>query len=231
MARSVLSYVLKLITIQHFFYQSFVDAFTPAFGLTHITDKKLFAVPTNDQLLSDPFMKQVVHASSIVEMLSDDNDCDKVYNLVCAQLSHSDGIRGFFAIYLTGEGITLADSSTIPLPLANALKSAPDHKTLISISCKNVIMPTAMSSMHSDDSLRNSSSITASRGKTVLSYLKELYPDDVTKVCEDILAAISTENINNDENLNYWRTFFKANGYQEKQLQDIATALQSLCGN
>jgi hypothetical protein len=172
-------------------------------------------------------MQQVAHASTIVEMLSE-KDCDKVSELLLAQLSHSDGIRGFFATYLTGEGITLADAKTVPSPLAKALKSIPDHLTLISISFKNVIMPTAMSSMHKESSLRNSSLITARRGTTVLNYLKEVYPDYIKRTCQDILVAIEDENISSDVNVNYWRTFFKAYGYQEKQLQDIAATLVSL---
>ena len=90
------------------------------------------------QLSSDPFMKQLGHASEIVSLLGNENDNmndEMIGDLLKAQLSHSDGIRGFFVSYLTGDGVTAADGDDIPLPLMDAMNSV-ETDELISLSCE-----------------------------------------------------------------------------------------------
>ena len=87
-------------------------------------------------------MKQVNYSFEIVPFLSKSNwdkaqteDKDLVCELLKAQLSHSDGIRGFFVSYLTGDGTMVADEEDVPLPLVEAMKAA-DEKELVPLACK-----------------------------------------------------------------------------------------------
>ena len=57
--------------------------------------------------------------------------------LIKAQLSHSDGMRGFFARYLTGEGYMVADKEHVPAPLQEAMKQA-NLEHLAPLACKCV---------------------------------------------------------------------------------------------
>lgn len=89
-------------------------------------------------------MKQVGHASEVVSLLGsindDGNGADAVVdeellvNLLKAQLSHSDGIRGFFVAYLTGDGVTAADADNVPPSLLSAMNSV-ESDDLISLAC------------------------------------------------------------------------------------------------
>lgn len=80
-------------------------------------------------------MKQVSHASEIVPLLKDDPPEDLAEKLA-AQLSHSDGIRGFFVTYLTGQGKdTPADKDVVPEALLNAIQAA-NQTDLVPLACK-----------------------------------------------------------------------------------------------
>jgi hypothetical protein len=80
-------------------------------------------------------MKQVSYAADLVSQLTND---DFPEERLVAQLSHSDGIRGFFVTYLTGEGETAADKDIVPTPLQTALKQA-NQDELIPLACKYYI--------------------------------------------------------------------------------------------
>lgn len=96
-------------------------------------------------------MKQVGYAAEIVSLLEknhndDDDDYEKVTELLKAQLSHSDGIRGFFVTYLTagsgggGGSATVTDvgddnSDGIPTSLVDAM-NAVESDELIPLVCK-----------------------------------------------------------------------------------------------
>ena len=162
------------------------------------------SLPTIEQLSSDPFMKQVNHAFQIVPLLDDNNNHQndiEIQNLLQAQLSHSDGIRGFFVSYLTGDGKTAADNDDIPLPLMNALeqltkgKSSSDNFDILSLSCMNLIMPTAMVTMHQDEILAKSSEITANRGSKIVEAL--LDTPGMKEQCEAIryVASVGLDTI------------------------------------
>ena len=82
-------------------------------------------------------MSQLSHAAELVQQLSSSKDSlsiDELTMRLTAQLSHSDGIRGSFATYLTGDGETVADSNEVPTPLLEAMASAnPDE--LVPLAC------------------------------------------------------------------------------------------------
>ena len=94
-------------------------------------------------------MKQVGYASEIVPLLekssSDENKQAEVTELLKAQLSHSDGIRGFFVIYLTGTSSTSSNSSgiqekedndQIPKSLLDAMNTV-ESDELVSLACES----------------------------------------------------------------------------------------------
>lgn len=147
-------------------------------------------IPSIEQLSSDPFMKQVGHGQQIASMLENKEDNpvnnESLTEMLTAQLSHSDGIRGFFVSFLTGgEPIT-----TIPTPLEKAMQQS-DKTELIPLACMNVIMPIAMVTMHTDPELSKSSKATATKGIVVA---KALMGDERMKEhCEAILTAIASE--------------------------------------
>lgn len=89
-------------------------------------------------------MKQVSHAEKLVEMLQQntvedtnkkEDENELLDQLITAQLSHSDGIRGFFVTYLTSESSPVADQPTVPPSLLNAMKQV-DPTELVPLACK-----------------------------------------------------------------------------------------------
>lgn len=98
--------------------------------------------------------------------------------------SHSDGIRGFFATYLTSpESLTV---DYVPEVLADAVRNS-DTKTMVPLVCMNVVMPTAMSSMHQDAELRECASKTAGNGLQILRLLKG--HEEVVRNCKAIMIV------------------------------------------
>ena len=144
-------------------------------------------------------MDQVGFASEIVPLFENDADIDDklLTDMVAAQLSHSDGIRGFFVAYLTGNADQdstsfAADQDEVPRPLLNAIMSLlegekDDQKDLISLACMNVIMPTAMVTMHTDENLSKSSRRTAERAKIVARTMMKS-----SEMKKQVLAIVST---------------------------------------
>lgn len=84
-------------------------------------------------------MKQVSHSETTVALVR--NSTPEAQEMISAQLSHPDGIRGFFVTYLTGMGDdTPADDKEVPPTLIQAMKEAnPDD--LIPLAVMNVVMP------------------------------------------------------------------------------------------
>ena len=107
-------------------------------------------LPSIVQLSEDTFMKQVEYGSVLTAQLqtvnnSGDGDdsnlppsSSNLEELLQAQLSHSDGIRGFMVSYLTAE-VSPADQDDIPTPLIQALKAQFRSETarddLVSLAC------------------------------------------------------------------------------------------------
>jgi hypothetical protein len=203
-----------------------ISAFAPRWTKSFsIARTALSALPSIEQLSNDPFMKQVGHASNFVPLLSMEEN-DELLIMLEAQLSHPDGIRGFFVCYLTGEGTTV-DVPHIPPPLASALNSVPGQKSLVSLASMNVIMPTAMSTMHTDKMLQHSSAKTARRGIKILNYLAKVYPDEVKSTCHAIVAAAEAAESSDDIPVTYWQNFFDNYGYEDQQRRDIRLTIVS----
>ena len=155
-----------------------VSAFTTVHNnlrpLSHLS-----VLPTVNNVSTDDFMKQLGHASQLLPLLhpqdGDNGDGtqlisdEMLQDILSQQLSHSDGIRGFFAVYLTSpESLTTED---VPTVLAEAVKAS-DTKVIVPLACMNVIMPTAMSSIHKDEELRECARKTATNGIKILQLLK-----------------------------------------------------------
>jgi hypothetical protein len=96
-----------------------------------------------EQLSNDPFMKQVEYGLTLTTALNAGSDESTTGNVLqdalAAQLSHSDGIRGFMVSYLTSDD-SPADQIEIPIPLLQTLETQmiKDSKTpteLISLAC------------------------------------------------------------------------------------------------
>jgi len=135
-------------------------------------------------------MKQLGHASQLIPLIHPQDDDEQIMSdddllqLLSRQLNHSDGIRGFFATYLTSpESLTTEE---VPKVLADAVKSS-DMEVMIPLACMNVIMPTAMSSIHQDDELKECARKTATNGIKILRLLKD--EEDVVKNCKAILKV------------------------------------------
>jgi hypothetical protein len=175
-------------------------------------------------------MAQVSHSEKLVTLLKEDSQVleqEEVVARLKAQLSHSDGIRGFFVTYLTGAGDdTPADQSSIPQALVAAMEVA-DLTELIPLACMNVVMPTGMITMHQDPELSAQSKKTSDRGIRFLTSMKS--NAEVQKTCEAIIAvATSSQGQVSDDSFQFWTKFFKNWGYQDAQKVDIATAIRSV---
>ena len=90
----------------------------------------------------------------------------------------------------------------------------------------NVVMPTAMVTMHQDPELAEQSKMTAARGARVLAAISGM--DKVKDNCKAILS-VATGNGEADATLvEYWTDFFEKWGYKEQQSKDIADAIESI---
>jgi len=123
--------------------------------------------------------------------------------------------------YLTGDGDSPADEEIMPMPLSNAIENVENKKELILLACMNVIMPTGMITMHTDEDLANSSRKTSSRGKIVAKAL--LGEDEMRKQCAAIFSVAKDEEAVDSEDTKYWIEFFKKWGYGEKEKKNIAS--------
>ena len=105
------------------------------------------------QLSNDPFMKQVQYGSQLVSLITntnknpnDDgsnnaNTDETIVSSLIAQLSHSDGIRGFMVSFLTRESENGNDQEEdseeiIPSPLLEALSQVNNSEDLASLACE-----------------------------------------------------------------------------------------------
>jgi hypothetical protein len=175
-------------------------------------------------------MKQVSHSEKLVPLLKEDSQVleqEQVVARLKAQLSHSDGIRGFFVTYLTGVGDdTPADQSSIPQALVVAMEAA-DPTDLIPLACMNVVMPTGMITMHQDPELSAQSKKTADRGVRLLASMKT--DAEVQKTCNAILSvATNSQGQVDNDSFQYWTSFFEKWGYLDAQKNDIASAIRSV---
>jgi hypothetical protein len=238
---------------------------------TSTTENNPRPLPTIEQLSTDPFMKQVSYAERVIaeclwidtksfedmnaESAENEKKKNKKLEMLKAQLSHSDGIRGFFVTYLTAMAATAsdvdsppdaviqlppADRSHVPTLLVEAMKSSVvDADDLIRLACMNVIMPTGMMTMHTDAELAAQSKITATRAIRILDSLQSIHPTAVQRHVSAIYAVATSRKADDivetaaaaasaDELIEFWTRFFEKWGYQEKQRIDIAAAVKSI---
>jgi len=186
-------------------------------------------LPDVEDLKSGKFIDQVSYGAELAASLNkDDGDQKQILQLLQVQLSHSDGIRGFFVSYLTMDQGT-EDEFNVPKLLVQAMDSA-DDEDLVPLVCMNVVMPTAVSSMHTEEELQNQSKMTASRGVKVLQALLKGSPkmkDKILNNCRAINAAASDTRADgiSEKDLKYWTEFFDKYGYGDIQKQDIANIM------
>lgn len=189
-------------------------------------------LPTVEQASSDPFMKQISHASQIVSMIHDKETYDEeaLDSLLRAQLSHSDGIRAFFATYLSSvDEDSAADEEIVPQPVVKAIETS-DASVMVPLALKNVIMPTAMSTLHTDPELQSYSALTAKRGVRILSILSKcqnkLVETDRQAIIKASSGTVDGEEDSNNGRVQYWEKFFETFEYGEQQKQDIADTMK-----
>ena len=136
------------------------------------------------------------------------------------QQSHSDGVRGFFAVYLTSPESLKEEQ--VPAILADVVVRQTDAEVLAPLACMNVIMPTAMSSIHQDPELRECASKTANNGLKILRLLKG--NEIVTNNCKAIMDVCNGTQ-GDTELIEFWTKFFSNYKYQEEQRKDIAATI------
>ena len=125
---------------------------------------------------------------------------NQLVQLLAAQLSHEDGIRGFFVAYLTGEGRdTTADAEQVPVLLAEAMKQSNFEYLTYSL-CMNLITPTAMISVYDQQNqqpLAQNSAVVAQRTKRIMASLQGSI--NMVKNWEAIIVAAKKKTNLNDE--------------------------------
>jgi hypothetical protein len=92
------------------------------------------------QLSKDPFMKQVQYGSQLTSILLTMEgerilSKDLLRSSLVAQLSHSDGIRGFMVSFLTRDD-NRSEDQEIPALLLDALVNVNNPKELVPLACK-----------------------------------------------------------------------------------------------
>jgi len=241
-------------------------------------------LPDSEELSTAPFMKQVQYGSemsnalieltlltslksSITKQSKEEDDCSiekqnltTMKNLLKAQLSHPDGIRGFMVAYLTSEhnlggndsnnddnDNDEADSEILLETLQGLLQNSNSEtgeetenkeeqssdELLVSLMCMNVVMPTAMISMHEDKSLSAASKVTSIRGTRLLKSTMKFSPSikkNVHALLEAAVVTTTTATIVSSSSslIEYWNKFYDKWGYEDKQKEDIATAMKEI---
>merc|ERR1740130_851555 len=217
-------------------------------------------LPDMDELSTAPFMKQVQYGSEMTNALRffsnptasfrSTTERNHMKNLLGAQLSHADGIRGFMVAYLTVERQLQnvdneeeeeeeeEDSEILIETVCELLQkvNADEVEELASLMCMNVVMPTAMVSMHTDPDLSTASKLTSLRGTKLLkSTMKcsSLIEDNLNALLE--AATITTEetslSLSSSSLVDYWNEFYDKWGYEDRQKEDIATTMKELLTN
>mmetsp|Transcript_29014 Transcript_29014/g.31207 ORF Transcript_29014/g.31207 Transcript_29014/m.31207 type:complete len:325 (+) Transcript_29014:10-984(+) len=242
-------------------------------------------LPDSEELSTAPFMKQVQYGSemsnalheltsvtsSITKKSNEEDDgthsiekqknLTTMKNLLKAQLSHPDGIRGFMVAYLTSEhnldvnndanndnGNDETDSEILLEALQGLLQNSNSEieeeetenreeqssdEMLVSLMCMNVVMPTAMISMHKDKNLSVASKVTSIRGTRLLKSAMKFSPSIETNVhalleATAVATTTATQSSSSSSLIDYWNDFYEKWGYKDKQKEDIATAMKEI---
>jgi len=104
---------------------------------------------------------------------------------------------------------------------------------LVSLMCMNVVMPIAMISMHEDKSLSAASKVTSIRGTRLLKSTMKFSPSikkNVHALLEAAVVTTTTATIVSSSSslIEYWNEFYDKWGYEDKQKEDIATAMKEI---
>ena len=203
------------------------------------TSSSSSSLPDIRALQTAPFMKQVEYGTQLASLLVDvsNDDTQQLKQSLQAQLSHSDGIRGFMVAYLSGQDGD--DDDKIENVLLEALqdqfRQSDSTEDLVSLMCMNVVMPTAMVTMHEDPSNSANSARTARRGLALLKQVKEESPEfeknlkAIQKVAQRSSGGESLQQSSDDNALvKTWTDFFDKWGYKEQQAKDIEKAVNDL---
>jgi len=192
---------------------------------------QMSALPTAAQVSTDDFMKQLGHASRIIPVLHPEDgsspsqaELAALLKLLTKQFAHSDGIRGFFAVYLTSSEFMKMDE--VPSVLAEAVKGS-NMKVMVPLACMNVIMPTAMSSIHEDAELKECATKTALNGLKILRLLKE--NSEVFDNCQAIYSVSNNEVEGGNDLMEYWNKFFVNYNYGPGQKAEISRVIKEFC--
>ncbi|KAG7340634.1 hypothetical protein IV203_024177 [Nitzschia inconspicua] len=219
----------------------------------HSTSSPSNHFPDMQALSTAPFMQQVQYGMELSFLLENPESESNVQlkESLKVQLSHSDGIRGFMVAYLSGRGEDVVEGNVDALVAPNTIEIPPvllevlheqlqqkGSAELVSLMCMNVIMPTAMVTMHKDASQSANSARTAQRGLALLQAVQEhntgirknvsairQVARRVQKIDQDGHTA---ETESDDPLIKRWTEFFDKWGYQQQQAADIEKAMDTL---
>lgn len=199
---------------------------TTTTALNYVDDQAMLdcQLPSLQQVTTDSFTDQTYHATTIVnELVTSLERSQTLQDLVSGQLSHKDGIQGFFAVYLARSA---ADVGVMPGPLSHAIKGVNMEK-LAPVACMNVIRPTAMAAWHTDSVLKKNSVCTAHRAKKVLECLRGSV--SVVKNCQAIYAVASGSVVQGSQSKveEFWIDMLHELEYDREQRLAIAAAFSS----
>ena len=155
----------------------------------------------------------------------------------------SDGIRGFFVAYLTGDGPVPSCLPPILKSSISSLETDEQARDLINLSIMNVVMPSAMSatyyqrSLQDDDdggpmegsniSMSNTSKLTRDKGLTVLRHVLSLTETKTSfasaKEAVDSVIRVAEGNCGDGDV--YWVSFFEKWGYGAAEKEAILHAM------
>jgi hypothetical protein len=179
-----------------------------------------------------------VQTSDFINGDNDNNDeLQLLKTSLKAQLSHSDGIRGFMVAYLTGPGDDNDDRTNPPAILLEAIRDqlmVGDTSSMVSLMCMNVIMPMAMATMHRDPEKSASSKQTAVRGTALLRAVRGDCPtiidnlNAILQVATTASGEIQATSPEEEQLVTFWAGFFDKWGYEGRQKEDIAKAVTEL---
>jgi len=197
---------------------------------SQITTRFATTLPTVEQLKTGKFMEQVNYGSELTALMEGDNSIDEetLVELITAQFSHPNGIRGFFISYLTGDEPSPADNDTMPSALLSSLRNIEDKRKLIPLVCMNFVMPAAMMTINTDDELIKASTLSANRGKIVA---RALLNEEAMKQQVEAIISAATDVESDSEDVKYWENFFDEWKYGPAQKADIAIAAKDVLEN
>ena len=94
----------------------------------------------------------------------------------------------------------------------------------------NVIMPTAMMTMHDNAEAAASSKITSLRGQRLLQSVVEFSPR-IPRNIQAIQQAAGMTNPADSTLIEFWQDFYLKWGYKEQQKKDIVTVMRGIYYN